>query len=58
MSIDLIIGRDHVKVMLRVITNLNEKITPGRNRTIISILSYAQFKKKYGEILGNAAMEK
>ena len=47
-SIDLVIGGDHVKGVFRASTNLNENFTSGKNLTIILSLAHVKFKKENG----------
>ena len=56
MSIDLVIDGDYGKGEFRAIININTKLIPGRNITIISRLAHVQCRKDNDEITGNTVM--
>ena len=53
MSIDLVIGGDHGKGVLRASIKSNAKFTSGINITRIFKLAHFQCKKNNGDIMGN-----
>ena len=56
MSVELVIGGDHVKGEFRASLNINENFTPGRNINIIFRLAHVHCKKDNCEIMGNTVM--